>query len=80
MCIGFSQAASCLTGHDRGGVEFLGKTLDPGEASSTLVALFFIGLTLLVTVLILLSLITCQRKRTYYRGTHRKCMLPTDSL
>ncbi|XP_014372908.1 hephaestin-like protein 1 [Alligator sinensis] len=72
--------STTVKGHDRGGVEFLGKTLDPGEASSTLVALFFIGLTLLVTVLILLSLITCQRKRTYYRGTHHKCMLPTDSL
>ncbi|XP_067424284.1 ferroxidase HEPHL1 [Emydura macquarii macquarii] len=69
-----------INGSDREGIEFLGKALGAGEASSTLIALFSIGLVLLATILILIILITCLRKRTYYRAAQRKCALPTDSL
>uniref|UniRef100_A0A8C0H0B5 ferroxidase n=1 Tax=Chelonoidis abingdonii TaxID=106734 RepID=A0A8C0H0B5_CHEAB len=69
-----------LTGNDRERIKFLGKALGAGEANSTLIALFSVGLVLLATILILIILITCQRKRTYYRSVQPKCALPTDSL
>uniref|UniRef100_A0A8C3IIM7 ferroxidase n=1 Tax=Chrysemys picta bellii TaxID=8478 RepID=A0A8C3IIM7_CHRPI len=69
-----------VKGDDREGIKFLGKALGAGEASSTLIALFSVGLVLLATILILIILITCQRKRTHYRSVQRKCALPTDSL
>ncbi|XP_044875716.1 ferroxidase HEPHL1 [Mauremys mutica] len=69
-----------VKGDDREGIKFLGKALGAGEANSTLIALFSVGLVLLATILILIILITCQRKRTYYRSVQPKCALPTDSL
>nr|XP_006134465.1 hephaestin-like protein 1 isoform X1 [Pelodiscus sinensis]XP_006134466.1 hephaestin-like protein 1 isoform X2 [Pelodiscus sinensis] len=65
---------------DQKGINFLGKTLGAREANSVLIALFSIGLVLLITILIFIILITFQRKRVYYRTVQPKCALPTDSL
>ncbi|XP_075775476.1 ferroxidase HEPHL1 isoform X2 [Pelodiscus sinensis] len=65
---------------DQKGINFLGKTLGAREANSVLIALFSIGLVLLIAILIFIILITFQRKRVYYRTVQPKCALPTDSL
>ncbi|XP_009682408.1 ferroxidase HEPHL1 isoform X3 [Struthio camelus] len=66
-------------GYDREGVNFFGKTLNPGEARLIFAALFFIGLVLLTTILIFFCLLTRQESKIYYSTLHDKSPLLTDS-
>nr|XP_028581903.1 hephaestin-like protein 1 isoform X1 [Podarcis muralis] len=67
-------------GKGRAGIEFLGKTLGPGEASSVLKALFITGLVLLVALLVLILIVACQKKKARYRAIGHKCDLPMESF
>ncbi|XP_062983231.1 ferroxidase HEPHL1 [Elgaria multicarinata webbii] len=69
-----------IKGNSRAGVEFLGKTLGLGEASSVLKALFLTGLVLLAAILILMFVIVCQKKRGYYSSISHKYDLPMEPL
>ncbi|XP_060090916.1 ferroxidase HEPHL1 [Heteronotia binoei] len=70
------------TAKDNGGerIDFLGKPLDLQEVNLVLKALFFTGLVLLVTVLVLMVFIACQKKRTPYKEIGQNCDLPMESF
>ncbi|XP_066475399.1 ferroxidase HEPHL1 [Tiliqua scincoides] len=67
-------------GKGKAGIEFFGKTLGLEEASSTLKALFFTGLMLLVATVILMIIVACQKKRAHYTAVNHRCDLPMKSL
>ncbi|KAJ6664911.1 hypothetical protein lerEdw1_005883 [Lerista edwardsae] len=66
--------------NSKAGIEFFGKTLGLGEASTILKALLFTGLMLLVATIILMVIIVCKKKRARYTAVGHKLDLPMESL
>ncbi|KAH0625203.1 hypothetical protein JD844_033429 [Phrynosoma platyrhinos] len=66
--------------NDRAGIDFFGKKLQVGEASSVLKALFLIGLGLLTVLLVLILILVSQKKRVRYSYIGQKCDVPMVSL
>ncbi|XP_072849696.2 ferroxidase HEPHL1 isoform X1 [Pogona vitticeps] len=67
-------------GNGRAGIDFFGKKLHVGEASSVLKALFLTGVVLLVALLILMLLLVFQKKKARYSAIGRKSDLPMETL
>ncbi|XP_075448619.1 ferroxidase HEPHL1 [Ascaphus truei] len=67
------------TGENPTGIPFLGKNLSVRDAYIALISLLAIGLILLGMLLVLLTLLSCARKKMYYSTIHNG-VLPVHNL